>query len=127
MPEYRLNGLHYLTETGPLCSCIPLDYASNLSCNVTYADSSIQPIYAIVTWKLNGAVLSTATLPRKRNGPYVFYSESTIIGDGGDPSRYTCELTFAAPNNNQFPFVATNAPEFNESCDVDGEFQSFNP
>src|SRR6218665_1142139 len=108
--------LFFHSETRPQCSCTPVDYASNVSCNVTYADSSFEPIYPIVTWKLNGVVISSSTLPRTRINQYVFYSESTISSSGGDPSSYTCELTFSEPTDIQFAFIATDAPEFNDSC-----------
>jgi len=109
-----------VTESGPLCACTPVNYASNVSCNVTYADSSIQPIYAIVTWKLNGVFLSSSTLPRTRIAGNLFYSQSTITNNGGDPGDYTCELTFAPPTAIQYLYIATNAPDFNDSCSIPG-------
>src|SRR6218665_975272 len=115
-----LVELFCLSESGPLCACTPVDYASNVSCNVTYADSSFEPIYPIVTWKLNGVVISSSTLPRTRVAGNVFYSQSTITNNGGDPGDYTCELTFAPPTDIQFAFIATNAPDYNGSCSIPG-------
>ena len=117
-----LNGAFFcLTDTGPLCSFASINsVASKVSCNVTYADSGFHPIYAIVTFKLNGVFLSASTIPRTRIADGVFYSESTITNSGGDPGDYTCELTFAPPTDIKHPFVATNAPEFNESCSTTG-------
>src|SRR6218665_100076 len=108
-----------LSESGPLCSCTPVNYASNVSCNITYADSTFHPIYPIVTWKLNGVFLASSTLQRTRiTGNW--YSQSTITNNGGDPGDYTCQLTFAAPTNIQVPYVARNAPDFSDSCSVPG-------
>src|SRR6218665_102199 len=114
------NTVHCIPGSGPLCSCTPIHYASNVSCNVIYADSTFEPIYPIVTWKLNGVFLSLSTLPKTRIYPYVYYSESTITSSSDNSGDYTCELTFTTPTEIQFAFVATNAPEFNESCSIQG-------
>jgi len=108
-----------VTGRSPECSCAPINStASTVSCKVTYADHSIQPIYPIVTWKLNGVSLASDELQTTKVDAYVFYAESTITSDTASPGDYTCELTFSAPTvtDIQFAYVATNAPEFNKSC-----------
>ena len=115
--------LSYLLESGPECSCVSINTtASNVSCNVTFADSTFDPIYAIVTWKVNGVYLANYTLERTRIDPYVFLSQSTITADAASPDDYECELSFSAPDVSQFPFVVTNVPEFSASCSTSGWF-----
>lgn len=100
--------------------------ASNVSCEVTFADSFINPIYPIVTWKLNGVFLASYTLPRTKIDAYVFYAVSTITGSSDTYDNYECELTFDAPTDIELTYVATNAPEFNEYCSITGLFVRYN-
>ena len=77
-------------------------------------------MYPIITWKLNGVFLASYTLQMERIDLYVSYATSTITSDSGAPENYECELTFAAPTDIQYPWIATNAPEFKESCSTTG-------
>ena len=115
-----------LAGTGPQCSCNPDLNTSDVSCNIIFADSTFHPIYPIATWKINGTYLATYTLERNKIDPCVFFSQSTITIDAASPDYYECEMSFAAPTDILFPYIATNAPEFSESCSTEGNCVGWN-
>lgn len=117
----RTGAKLLVVRSGPLCSRVANNAnSSDVSCKVTFADCSLQPIRPIITWKRNGAYLASYTLLGDRNDPNVFNATSTITSSGGTPANYTCELTFAAPTDIAYPWIAANAPEFNKSCSTTG-------
>jgi len=62
--------------------------------------------------------MAPSTLDRTRLDKYVFGSTSTITGDTF--GNYRCDLTFSAPTDTMFPYIATNAPEFSANCSIAG-------
>lgn len=77
-----------------------------------------------MTWRIGATVYFTDTPQRIRVDYYVFVSISVITLDGSVPDNFTCTVTFNAPTDIVYNFIATNAPEFNASCSVEGEFWS---
>ena len=116
--------IFYATGSGPECSCIPDSSSTNgtLSCTVTYADSSFNPIPAIMTWIVNGTYYSTDVPFMNKTDYYVFTAISTITVDDSSVNSYQCILTFGEPRDVQYDWIATNAPEFSASCSTPGEF-----
>lgn len=112
------------TGSGPVCSCIPDSSSSNvtLSCRVAFADTSINPIPALMTWIVNGVVYTTDTPYRNKTDQYVYTVTSTIIVDASTLNSYQCILNFGQPTDIQYEFVAMNAPEWNESCSSSSEY-----
>jgi len=113
------------TGAAPACFCnaSSTNYVQ-LTCTIYYADGTIHPIYATMTWRIGTQVYTTDTPQRSRIDYYVFVSSSTITVDSSDSKNFTCTVTFNAPTDIEYNFIATNAPEFNASCSVEGEFWS---
>ena len=108
-----------------MCSCNASSPTEvQLVCTIVYADATLHPINADMNWTLDGVVYTTDTPPRTRIDYYVFASTSTITVDSSVSQDYTCTVTFNAPTDIVYDFIATNAPEFSASCSVEGEFWS---
>lgn len=109
-----------LLGSGPDCSCSPGSNSSEVqfSCTVVYADSSFSPIPAILTWIVSGAYYTTYTPYINHTDYYVVTAISTITVDASIVNECRCILTFGEPTNVQYEWVATNAPDFSESCSV---------
>ena len=114
--------------SAPKCSCnASSSSASQLSCSIFYADGTVHPIYANMTWTSGDVVYTTDTPPRTRIEHYVFESTSTITVDNSVPQNFTCVVTFNAPTDIEYTFIATNAPEFSASCSEEGEVLPSSP
>ena len=75
-----------------------------------------------MTWTTGDVVYTTDTPSRTRIDEYTFKSTSTITVDNSVPENFTCIVTFNAPTDIIYAFIATNVPEFRASCSVEGEF-----
>jgi len=108
-----------VVRKAPACSCNGSSpNAVQLSCSITYADGTLHPIYATMTWKIGDVVFATYTRPRRRSDYFVFQTTSTITVDNSLQRNFTCTVTFNAPTDIEYEYFATNAPEFNASCSV---------
>jgi len=117
-----------LLDKSPECSCATTSpNAAQLSCSIFYADATLHPIYANMTWKISDVIHTTDTPSRTRFDYYVFQSTSTITVDNSVPRNFTCIIAFNAPTDIVYDFIATNAPEFSASCSVEGEFLNLLP
>jgi len=77
---------------------------------------------ANMTWKIGDVIYTTETPTRTRIDYYVFESTSTITVDTSVSQDFTCTVSFNAPTDIVYDFIATNAPVFSASCSVAGEF-----
>ena len=118
LPPLQLQSPFYPTGSGPQCSSISVDStSSSITCSVTFADNALHPIYPIITWRLSGNHLESYTLQRDIIDWPVYFASSTITTNSGTHVEdYQCELTFDAPTEIQYDWIATNAPTFKESC-----------
>lgn len=106
-----------VSSTGqpPTCNCTAINSTkTNITCRLTYADSSYNPINAKMTWTSDGNFYKNDTPVRTVTAGY-FTSTSTIIVDSNSTAIYQCNVTFPKPTPN-VAIVATNAPEFLASC-----------
>ena len=112
----------FLSGSGPDCSCSPESKTNSsdvdISCIVAYADSTINPIPAVMTWIVNGAYYSTDVPFMNKTDYYLFTVISTITVDRNIVNDCQCILTFGEPRDIQYEWIAMNAPDFNESCSV---------
>ena len=74
-----------------------------------------------MTWMVNGAVYTTDTPYGNKTDYYVFTATSTITVDASDANDYQCILTFGQPTEVQYDWIATNAPDFTDSCSAPGK------
>ena len=110
------------TGVGPTCTCKALNSSNiQLNCSITYADHTINPINAKMTWTGDGNFYKNDTPARTRPNTKEQISSSVQTVNGYYPLNYQCTVTFAAPPV-QYAFVATNAPAFSASCTVPCEF-----
>ena len=72
-------------------------------------------------WKMGDVIYTTDSPLRTRIDYYVFQSTSTIMVDNSISENFTCVVSFNAPTDVVYDFIATNAPEFSASCSVEGE------
>lgn len=117
--EGEVAAKFLVVRSGPTCSCTS-DSSSpdnvELTCSVDYADSVIHPISAIMTWYVNGEYFGTRTPEKEKDDMLVFTATSTITVRRSNLHSYQCTLTFGEPEADRYPYIATNAPEFSESC-----------
>src|SRR6218665_2896738 len=106
------------TGSGPTCNCSAISATQqNISCGVTYADASFNPIYAKVTWIIDGVTQSTSTTLNVRTKfKGQFTSTATLTTSLYDTRIYQCNLTFTKPQGVSAPYIATNAPKFSAIC-----------
>jgi len=69
-----------------------------------------------MTWIVNGQNYGTDMPYPVMTDMYVYTATSSIEIRKSDLNDYSCILTFSEPTNLQYEFIATNAPEFMESC-----------
>ena len=111
-----------ITGAGPTCNCNENNSTSNnLTCSVTYADASFNPIYAKVTWTADGSLYKIDTLNVRTKVNNAFTSTSTITVGVNDPRTFQCNLTFTKPQSVSAPYIATNAPAFSAICNPNCE------
>jgi len=67
-------------------------------------------------WTVNGEYYATDTPYKEREDMYVFTATSSIEISDSSVNDYRCTLTFGEPQDIQYEFIATNAPEFTASC-----------
>lgn len=91
-------------------------------CIAAYADGTINPIHAVMTWFINGLNYTTDIPYMNKTDYRVFIVISTITIDRALVNSYECLMNFAQPVDIQYFHVAMNAPEFNASCSTAGEF-----
>lgn len=107
-----------LSGGGLKCSCFNDSSSSEfqLECSVDFADSAIHPIPAIMNWIVNGEYYLTDTPYKDKMDTYVYTATSTFTISSSPVHDYQCTVTFGEPTDVQYPFIATNAPEFSETC-----------
>ena len=121
----KYNILIGCTGAPPVClGNATLASASQLSCSIIYADGTLHPVSATMTWTIGDIVYTTDTPLRTRIDDYVFESTSTITVDNTVPKNFACTVAFNEPTDIVYDFIATNAPEFSASCSVAGEFHN---
>src|SRR6218665_2242311 len=113
------------TGSGPTCNCSAISATQqNISCGVTYADASFNPIFAKVTWIIDGvpqtATATTLNVRTKVNN--AFTSTATLTTSLYDTRVYQCNLTFTKPQSVSYPYIATNLPAFYNICTPNCEF-----
>lgn len=120
--------LHNNTGRGPTCNCSAINSTSNdLTCSVTYADGSYNPILARITWTADGYFFASTTpspLLDRIAVNYVHTFTSSITVDVNDQRIFRCNLTFTAPMNISISYIARNAPDFFAPCTAPCEFES---
>lgn len=111
-----------MTGSPPACSCnASAPDAVQLVCRIIYADATLHPINANMTWKIGGVFYFAETPVRVRIDYYVYESTSAITVDSSVSDSYTCTVTFNEPTDIVYDFIAMNAPDYSVSCSVDGE------
>src|SRR6218665_581277 len=116
--QMRLDYMFRLfsTGSGPTCSCFNVGNNIELTCSADFADCTINPIPAIITWVINGTYYATDTPAKNKTDAYVYTATSTITLEANTVYDYECVLTFGEPTDIQYEWIASNAPAFNESC-----------
>lgn len=107
----------------PKCACnASSPNAVQLICTILYADGTVHPINANMTWEEGGVVYLTETPPRSKLTELIIESKSTLTVDSSIAASFTCTVAFNAPTDIVYDFIAKNAPQFSASCSVEGEY-----
>lgn len=105
-------------ESGPSCTSNAINTTSvNLSCSVTFAESSIQPNNPILTWRNS----SGYQIQQKQPIPTAIDSyskKSTFSIVSSADGAYECQLTFSSSPPTPLAYLNPKAPNFNASCYV---------
>lgn len=123
-------GYSFDLESGGIsCGCDASSDASNatLSCNITYAESTLQPSYPTMTWTRqdsgNVVLLNDKRLPNRQD--FVQQSVSTLTITANDAPTYVCNLTFSDTDPFPVQFLSTGAPDFTATCTIDSKYTAF--
>lgn len=116
---FFLDDCIFDTGQPPACNCTAISSTkNNITCSLTYYDSSFNPINAKMTWTSNGNFFRNDTPARTKIETYTWASTSFVTVDINDPATYQCTVTFAKPTSISvsLTYVATNAPQFSAPC-----------
>lgn len=75
-----------------------------------------------MTWKQGDVYYTTDTPQRNRINETVYESTSMITVDSNSVETFTCTVTYNAPTDTEYDWIAKNAPEYSASCSIEGEF-----